>query len=98
MQKSISVPLVKQAFSAGTVDPGFTVVIVGTLHDGSPYSNSTVIPSLDQPIEVPVGTGFVATVSKFGFSSQASDPFDVADEPILVTLLVPDSSAKPTIS
>lgn len=97
-QKRISVPLVSQAFAAGTTDPGFTVVIVGTLADGSSYSNSTVISSLDQPVEVPVGTGFVATVSKLGFSSQPSDPFDVVEVPAQITLSVPDATTKPTVS
>lgn len=88
--KSISCALIAQAFPADTVDPGFTITVVGTLADGSPFSDSKSSTALPFSYDFPAGT-FQAIVSKLGAASQPSAPatFDV---PTTVSISVPDAT------
>jgi hypothetical protein len=93
--KSISCALIAQAFPAETVDPGFTVTVVGTLADGSPFSDSKNTSALPFSYDFPAGT-FQVIVSKLGAASQPSAPttFDV---PTTVSISVPDVAQAATI-
>lgn len=94
--KSINASVVDKIFPADTVDPGFTISVIGTNADGSSFSDSKVTSSLPFSYDFPAGT-FQVIVSKLGVASQASDPvtFDV---PTTVTLSVPDVTAKATVA
>lgn len=89
--KSITCSLVTSAmFPAGTVDPGFTVSVIGTLADGSSFSDSKSTSTLPFSYDFPAGT-FQVIVSKLGSASQPSEPvtFDV---PTTVSIIVPDAT------
>lgn len=93
--KSISAPLVAATFPADTVDPGFTVSVIGTLADGSSFSDSKSTSALPFSYDFPAGT-FQVIVSKLGSASQPSAPttFDV---PTTISISVPDATQAATI-
>lgn len=94
--KSISAPLVAAVFPADTVDPGFTVSVIGTNADGSAYSDSKNATSLPFSYDFPPGT-FQVIVSKLGSASQPSEPMTFA-APTTVSIEVPDATQAATIS
>lgn len=96
MIKAISCALVAAAFPADTVDPGFTVTVVGTLADGSPFSDSKNASSLPFAYDFPAGT-FQVIVSKLGAASQPSEQ-TVFTAPTTVSISVPDATQAATIA
>jgi hypothetical protein len=95
--KTLSAPLVTQTFPAGTVDPGFTFTVTGTLADGvTPFTGTVTNPSSSVSFDLPPGT-FTGVVSKLGVSSAPTEPLTLA-APVLVTLSVPDTTQKATFA
>lgn len=92
------VPVVQQAFPEGTVDPGFTVTISGTLADGTPFAIADVVQgdAATYTVDLQPGT-YVGSFSKLGFSCQPSDPFTIT-APVQLLLLIPQGDAKATVS
>lgn len=89
--QTLSASVVDREFPAGTVDPGFTFTITGTLADGTPFSTETTGSSPTATVSLEPGT-YIGTVSKLGVSSQPSAPLTVTGTPTTVTLSVPDES------
>jgi hypothetical protein len=95
--KTLSAPVVVQTFPGGTVDPGFTVTIVGSLADGTPFAQ-TFEADEDGSVEVDLEPGrYVGQVSKLGVSSLPSDEL-VLEVPTTVSISVPDVAAKATFA
>ena len=96
----IAATLVAATFPADTVDPGFTVSVIGTAADGSSYSDSKSASSLPFSYDFPAGT-FQVIVSKLGSASQPSDPVTFGVPTTVsttVSISVPDVAQKATIS
>lgn len=94
--KSIACALVAATFPADTVDPGFTVTVIGTLADGTPFSDSKATPALPFDYDFPAGT-FQVIVAKLGQASQASLPATFTT-PTTVSISVPDATQAATIA
>lgn len=94
--KSISCALVAATFPSDTVDPGFTVSVIGTLADGSSFSDSKSTSSLPFSYDFQAGT-FQVIVSKLGSASQPSEP-TTFDAPTTVSISVPDVAQAATIA
>ncbi len=90
MDTSLSAAVVDKEFPEGTVDPGFTFTITGTLADGTSFSTSASDTVPSHPFTLEPGT-YVGTVSKLGFASQPSTPF-IVSVPGTITLSVPDET------
>lgn len=88
MQATLSAPTVDQQFPAGTVDPGYTFTVTGTLEDGTAFSASTANQLPSATFDLQPGT-YTGTVSKLGVTSLPSAPL-VVTVPTTVTLTVPD--------
>lgn len=93
--KSIACALVAATFPAETVDPGFTVSVIGTLADGSSFSDSKATPALPFSYDFQPGT-FQVIVSKLGSASQPSAPATFT-APTTVSISVPDATQAATI-
>lgn len=95
--ETLSCQVIPQVFPEGTVDPGFTFVVTGTLADGTtPFSQSQTSTAPSASFDLPPGT-FTGTVSKLGVTSQTSLPLVVA-APVTITLSVPDPAQAATFS
>lgn len=93
--KSISAPLVAATFPADTVDPGFTISVIGTLADGSSFSDSKTTSTLPFSYDFQPGT-FQVIVSKLGSASQPSAA-TTFDAPTTVSISVPNAAQPATI-
>lgn len=94
--KSIACALVAATFPSDTVDPGFTVSVIGTAADGSAFSDSKNTPALPFDYDFPAGT-FQVIVSKLGSASQPSAPMTFG-APTTVSISVPDATQAATIA
>jgi len=92
----IACALVAATFPAETIDPGFTVSVIGTTADGAAFSDSKSTSSLPFNYDFPAGT-FQVIVSKLGQASQPSAP-ETFTVPTTVTISVPDATQAATIS
>ena len=77
-------------FPEGTIDPGFTFTVTGTLPDGAPFSSSITSQASSEAFDLGPGT-YTGTVSKLGFSSLPSAAL-VITVPVTITLSVPDAT------
>ncbi len=96
MDATLSASVVDKEFPGGTVDPGFTFVVTGTLADGTPFATSASDTAPSHGFTLDPGT-YTGTVSKLGFTSQPSAPF-VVTAPVTVTLSVPDDTQAATFA
>lgn len=88
--KTLSTATVVQDFPGGTVDPGYTFTIVGTLADGTPFA--VTVNGADPSIELDLEAGtYVGTVSKLGVNSLPSEPLTI-EAPVTVSITVPDAA------
>lgn len=94
--KSIGCPLIAATFPADTIDPGFTISVIGTLADGSAFSDSKSTSSLPFSYDFPAGT-FQVIVSKLGSASQPSEQMTFA-APATVSISVPDATQAATLA
>ena len=88
MSNTLSAHTILNDFPAGTVDPGYTFTITGTLADGTPFSTSSQGTDPSAQFDLQPGT-YTGVVSKLGVASLPSDPLTVK-APTTVTLTVPD--------
>lgn len=93
---TISCSTVSQDFPTGTVPEQFVFSILGTLEDGTSFTDSVSsdTPSIDYTFKP--GT-FTATISRNGVTSVPSDPFSFS-VPVSVTIAVPDPAQKAQIT
>jgi hypothetical protein len=89
--QTLSASVVKQDFPAGTVDPGYTFTVEGTLADGTAFSTTSSGTSPSATFDLAPGT-YTGIVSKLKVSSLPSAPLTVT-APVTVTLEVPDATA-----
>lgn len=88
--KNLSCPMTTVPVPVGTVDPGFTFTVTGTLADGTAFSQTQTSAETFVGFDLQPGT-YVGVVSKLTFSSMPSVPL-VVTVPTTISLTVPDVS------
>lgn len=93
--KTLSCPIVSQAFPAGTVEEQFVATITGTDSTGAAFSQSYSSSAPSVSVDLPAGT-YSYVISKNGISSLVSDSFSVASSAIVFSIVfsVPDATQK----
>ncbi len=94
--QTLSCSVIGQVFPGGTVDPGFTFIVTGTLADGTVFSTSSTGISPTASFDLAPGT-YTGAVSKLGITSLLSDPLTIV-APASVTLSVPDATMKAALA
>jgi len=92
---TLSAAVIDTTFPEGTVDPGFTFTVTGSLADGTPFSASKTDTTNTASFDLAPGT-YTGTVSKLGVSSLPSVPLVIA-VPVTVTLSAPDPDQAATL-